>query len=316
MAIDLSAELRTPFADEAARLFRVFGVAKRRGADGLGEGVYRPGGREGAQTPDDLPPGDDGAQAEAGDRVELGERPQDDEIRRSLPREEALRLGEIGEGLVDDEDRFRPPEGELAEGAGGRERAGRIVRPAQDDDLIPAEDRFDLGELRDEAPLLPKRNLLHDQSRLPGRGGVVGIGGDGDYGAPFPQDPRQEIEELRLPVSHEDLVGRDAEALREGPDEIRAVRVGVVDKRAHPGADQGAEPFGRPQGVDVGRKIEDLPGGPPRGRGKFRDIPSVLLRHAPPPESIAAATRAGTSSVSSQEAPSVSPVRPPIRRKL
>ena len=85
------------------------------------------------------------------------------------------------------------------------------------------------------------------------------------------------MEELGFAVSHDDLLGRDAEALREGPDELGAVRVGVVDERAHLRADQRAEPLRRPQGVDVGREIEDLPGGPSRGRGEFRDVSPVHL---------------------------------------
>ena len=87
---EFSGELLTPLADEAARLLCVFGIAERRRSDGLGEGVHRPGGRDGAEPPDDLPVGDDAAQAEARDGVELGERPQDDEISRPFLVQEAL----------------------------------------------------------------------------------------------------------------------------------------------------------------------------------------------------------------------------------
>ena len=136
---ELRGELLAPRAHEAARRLRILAVAEGRRADGLGEGVDRPGGRQGAEPPDDLPLGDGGAQAEARDRVELGERPEDDEIGRPLAGEEALLPGEVGEGLVDDEDRRGVAGGEFPEGAGGKERARGVVRPAQDDDLIPRE---------------------------------------------------------------------------------------------------------------------------------------------------------------------------------
>ena len=134
---EFSGELRTPFADEAAGLLRVCDIAERRRSDGLREGVHRPGGGDGAKPPDDLPIGNDPAQAESGDGVEFGERPQDDEISRPSFFQEAFLCDEIGEGLVDDEERRGMAADEFPEGGGGKEMTRRIVRSPQENDLIP-----------------------------------------------------------------------------------------------------------------------------------------------------------------------------------
>ena len=97
--------------------------------------------------------------------------------------------------------------GEFPNGVGGKEMAGRVVRSPQENGLISHEDCVHLRDVRDKALLLPKGQPLHGHSGRLCPGAVIRISGNGDDGAPFSQDPRQEIEELGLAVSHEDLVG-------------------------------------------------------------------------------------------------------------
>jgi hypothetical protein len=177
--------------DEAARLFCVFAIAERRRSDGLREGVYRPGGCDVAEPPDDLAVGNDASQAQARDGVELGKRPHDDKVRRPSFVKEASLRDKIGERLVDDEDRRRMTAGEITEDFGGKEMAGRIVRSPKEHGLISPEHSFDLRDVRYERQLFPEGKHLHGHSGRPSPGAVIRIGGDGNDGTPFFQDPRQ-----------------------------------------------------------------------------------------------------------------------------
>ena len=148
------------------------------------------------------------------------------------------------------------------------------------------------------SPLLPEGKLLHGQSGQLGRGGVVGIGGDGDHGAPLSEDPRQEIEELRLAVSHEDLIRRDAEALRRRPGRDPCspgrgsgrgeLTRALISGRSHSGG---------PRGLMFAEKSRISPAGLPAAAASFVMFPPCRSVMRTPPWSIAAATRAGTSSV-------------------
>ena len=100
-----------------------------------------------------------------------------DAISGSRPR------GEIGERLVDDEERFRMTCGQLPQPRGRDHLSGRVVRPAEEEDLVPPEAAA--IALRSGAkPASSRRgSRLHGAARELRRAGVVDIGRDGDQRA-------------------------------------------------------------------------------------------------------------------------------------
>ena len=99
---------------------------------------------------------------------------------------------------------------------------------------------------------------------------------------------------------------------RGGAYELGAVWVRIVCRLAEVRADNLAHPLRRPEGIDIGGKIEDFAGG---NAGGFRRAPNVaavrpirVSHRAPPGQSCEASTSGGIASTISHVAPSVSPV--------
>jgi len=233
-------------------------IVQNRLSGCLSQGVHRPGQNEAADLFDHRRRSRREPQTEAGDGMELRQGTQDDDIGRA-PDQEAIHGGyKIGKRLVNDEDRIGVAPG------GGPDRHGRaaqtrgIVGPADENDFIALQMVLQFIHLQDEAPMLTQGDLHHLHARQCRRDGIIGVRRHEDNRPAPGKRPGQGIEDLRGTVAHDDFLRGNPVAPGNSSNHPRRPGIGIMKDFVEPAADKAPKAHRQPQGIDVGRKIQQF----------------------------------------------------------
>ena len=145
-------------------------------------------------------------------------------------------------------------------GRSRQHRPGRVVGTADDHQVFRLDPRGDEVRIEAKSALLAHRHGLDRFTGQSGRPRIVDIGRDRDQHPAVEQDAAQQIEQFGRTVGDDDRRERIAAVVGNGGDEIVALGIGIVAQVLDAAADDAAQPFRRPQRIDIGAEVDD-PGG-------------------------------------------------------
>ena len=190
--------------------------------------------------------------------------------------------------------------------------AGGIVGLTDNDQITTTYDCCKLLRIKLKIIFRPQSHRMNRNIGLFTGMAIIYIGRHRDYSAAAVKGTHKGKQQLRSSVPGYDVFRWQLILPGYSPGQGSCVRIRIMKNLGHGSRQNIPERLGRPQGINIGAEIQKFPGPTTYPGCDFPDITAVTVHHIPPNPSVK--DRATTASASSQDAPRVSPVAPPIFR--